>query len=81
MGSGEGVCYAIPEGGQVGKGPDPGPVREGHEHYRHYAAWLLHHQGRRVKVTPRVVVQGDFRVHWRRGRRRIYGPDRRWRGS
>lgn len=44
-------------------------------YHRHYAAWLLRHHGRRVQVTPRVVVQGDVRVQWHRGRRRIYGAD------
>ena len=44
-------------------------------YHRRYAAWLLRHQKRQVKVTPRVVLQGDIRAKWRRGRRRIYGPD------
>ena len=38
------------------------------------AARLLRHQGRRVKLKSRVVLQADVSVRWgRRGRRRIYG--------
>ena len=44
-------------------------------YHRHYAAWLLRHQGWRVKVTPRVAVRGDIRVRWRRERHRIYEPE------
>ena len=42
---------------------------------RHYAARLLCNQGRRVRLGPRVVLQGEVSVRWRRGRERRYGPE------
>lgn len=41
---------------------------------RHYAAWLLRHQGKKVPLTPRVIVEGDLRPRRRPGRKKYYGP-------
>lgn len=42
---------------------------------RHYAARLLRSHGRRVRVAPSVILQGDVGYRMRRRRRRIYGED------
>jgi len=42
---------------------------------RHYAARLLRSQGRRVRVAPGVILQGDVGCRMRRHRRRIYGEE------
>ena len=48
---------------------------EATEYERHYAARLLRGQGRRVRLGPGVVLQGDVGVRWRRGRERRYGAE------
>ena len=42
---------------------------------RHYGARLLRSHGRRVRVAPSVILQGDVGYRMRRRRRRIYGED------
>lgn len=43
-------------------------------YHRHYAAWLLRHHGKRIQLTPRLVVEGELRPRRRPGRKKYYGP-------
>jgi len=42
---------------------------------RHYAAWLLRQHGRKVNITPQVVVQGDAHLRLRSSRPRKYDDE------
>lgn len=42
---------------------------------RHYAAWLLRHHGKKVKIAAGVAVQGDVRLRVRPQRSRTYDDE------
>ncbi len=42
---------------------------------RHYAAWLLRNHGRKVRIGPRLAVQGDVRLRLRPQRARNYDDE------
>lgn len=44
-------------------------------YHRTYASFLLGNHGRRIKISPKVVLIGDVRKRERKKRGRIYGPD------
>ena len=65
-GDGEGVCGQYRKATKKEKGTILDRFMEATGYQRHYAARLLRNQGRRVRLGPRVVLQGEVSVRWRR---------------